>query len=135
MNPHFVIRPSDAKKLRKACAEKLQNLLNGAKRVMDATMIPNMAQYILARRNVEVKTPISRCPEETNTTTELLLELIVDENMTFAVCDNREFFIRALRKMFAYLRPGYRMPLGGTIRRKLLDEYYERMIRELLQVI
>lgn len=42
--------------------------------------------------------------------------------------------MRALGKILAYLRPGYMMPLGSAIRRKLLNEYYERMHQEVAQV-
>lgn len=70
-------------------------------------MRPNMTRYILGRRNLNVKKLIGRfSEEETSIATELLLELIVDENLPFTVCDNRECFPHALGKLLANLRPG-----------------------------
>lgn len=86
VNHPFGIRPSDANKLRMACAEELQNLLNCAKRGKRATMLPRMTGYIFERQNINDKTPISRCSEEeTIIATELLLEVVFDENLPFSV--------------------------------------------------
>ena len=84
------------------------------------------ARYIVAVAEQKGSTKISQCSNsQQDFATSLLVRLIIDENLPFSICDNRQHGRpRLLKLLLSYLRPGFKMPFGHKIRGELLDKYY-----------
>ena len=104
---------------------------NISNRTRDYTHDPTFSKYVLALSEQKGSSKIvDRTPKEQEFAVALLVRLIVDENLPFAICDNREGRKpRLLSLLLKYLRPGFKMLLGHKIRGQLPGDYYEDTLK------
>lgn len=137
--PSLVARPS--KRLTPAmaprlCREKIVDVEKMAKntyhRYRYFSNEHGFARYILAVAAQKKTTKINQISDDEQSFGDhLLIRLIVDENLPFAICDNREQGRpRLLKLILIFLRPGLKMSLGHRIRTDILDKYYMDTLNE-----
>ena len=90
---------------------------NISSRTRDYTHDRTFSNYVLAVSEQKEPAKIAECTrKEQDVAGALFVTLIMDENLPFALCDNREQWKRRLLSLLLkYLRPAFEMPLGQKI--------------------
>lgn len=130
-HPPFGLTARSARKLFAETREQIVSRLNCLRMKYDPTREPRLGQFILEKEKVKKSTPIGKCStEECKVACALLMQIIVEENIPFAVCDNQDNHPRPLGRLLSYLRPGFKMPLGYRVRGSLLNDYYSTLSKD-----
>ena len=123
----------NARKLVRTTHEGMVSSLNCLQQVIDPSLKPRLARYLLDVKRVKKSTPIGKCSDDESTVAnDLLLEVIVDENMPFSIFDSKKSILRPFKRFLSHLCHGYKLPSSHHIRTKLLDAYYIDLKQDVL---